>query len=159
SAIIFIARQIIEHGFHDINAIESPLKDPNVFLAIWGVLSCWAICGQLSYVYTHDVVAQLRRNRDEMEEHEISLSKHINDRINELEQKIAKQMELIETLLAQTPQVLSIAGEEIKERKISPYLKRVRNECLVKLAEVGSGTVEIQGKPGQIWSRYVEFLA
>src|SRR6266481_4661219 len=64
SAMIFIGRQLIEHGFHDLNAIESPLKDPHLFLVIWAVLSCWAVCGQLSYVYSHDVVAQLRRNKD-----------------------------------------------------------------------------------------------
>src|SRR6266403_2804609 len=73
SAMIFIGRQLIEHGFHDLNAIESPLKDPHLFLVIWAVLSCWAVCGQLSYVYSHDVVAQLRRNKEEMEDHAVKL--------------------------------------------------------------------------------------
>jgi hypothetical protein len=158
SAIIFIARQIVEHGFRDLNVFESPLKDPNVFLTVWGVFSCWAVCGQLSYVYTHDVVAQLRRNKEDMEDHEIKVREQLNARINELEQKIAKQMDLIETLSAQTKQLLLILGQEIKRSTISPYLNRIWSESLAVLGDVASGTVVIQGKPGQIWSRYVDFF-
>jgi hypothetical protein len=159
SAIIFIVRQIVEHGFHDLNAFESPFKDPNVFLTMWGVFSCWAVCGQLNYVYTHDVVAQLRRNKEEMEDHEIKVREQINVRVNALEQKMTRQMELIEVLSAQTKQLLLILGQEIKRSTISPYLNRIWSESLAVLGDVASGTVVIQGKPGQIWSRYVEFFS
>ena len=159
SAMIFIGRQLIEHGFHDLNAIESPLKDPHLFLVIWAVLSCWAVCGQLSYVYSHDVVAQLRRNKEEMEDHAVKLGEQFNHRLNGLEEKIAKEIELSQTLLARMTQLLLIAGVEINRSTISPYLTRSWTESLAKLAEVASGTVEIQGKPGQLWSRYVEFFA
>jgi hypothetical protein len=113
----------------------------------------------LNYVYTHDVVAQLRRNKEEMEDHEIKVREQINARINALEQKMTKQMELIEVLSAQTKQLLLILGQEIKRSMISPYLNRIWSESLAVLGDVASGTIVIQGKPGQIWSRYVEFFA
>ena len=111
SAAFIIFRHVVEFGLHDASTLFKEFGSFS-FVVFWAILATWALTLELS----------------------ISFKTEVSEKIDQLENRVRIQDGRNERIIAQNQQFLALLSNGTAQNfeGISPYLKRVWDDCLYK---------------------------